>query len=230
MTPDQVRDVLREKGLCGELLPGGQRVCIKPLDHGPHVEGESSSIAASSVVTVPIRITTATEATVFVLDRYERDNLIALLRLIYGQEGGPSCLATGDWAGQLYWKLAADGFDPAIHKPNVSPEQMLAMLLGWARERVPQRDAAVEQLDALVRSTHAELDKAGVPEAPRAEPRIAALAARVEQTSDALMLAAYIGGANDANEGLKCKRETFEAWKAREAHRLTEIAVEGEAQ
>lgn len=31
------------------------------------------------------------------------------------------------------------------------------------------------------------------------------------------LLAAYIGGANDANDGVKCKRATFEEWKSRNA-------------
>lgn len=34
---------------------------------------------------------------------------------------------------------------------------------------------------------------------------------RIER--DAMMLAAYIGGANDANDGIKCKRATFEVWR-----------------
>jgi len=43
-------------------------------------------------------------------------------------------------------------------------------------------------------------------------------------TQDAQMLAAYIGGANDANDGVKCKRTTFKEWKTREAQHLNEIA------
>lgn len=79
----------------------------------------------------------APESTVLVLDRYERDNLLALLKLIYATGGeGPSCLATGDWAGQLYWKIAERGFDPAIHKPNWPPEKMLDALLVWARGKL----------------------------------------------------------------------------------------------
>ncbi len=69
-----------------------------------------------------------TDSTTLVLDRYERDNLLALLHLING--GGPSsCLATGDWAGQIYWKLAERGFDPAVHTPNQSPAEMLEALV-----------------------------------------------------------------------------------------------------
>ena len=69
------------------------------------------------------------------LDDYERDNLLALLHLIYRGDtsGGPplGILGTGDWAGQIYWKLAEHGFDPAIHTPNALPEQQIADLKAW---------------------------------------------------------------------------------------------------
>jgi hypothetical protein len=62
---------------------------------------------------------------VMVLDHYERDNLLALLDLVYCGQGGGGCplgfLDTGDWTGQIYWKLDQCGFDPSIHKPNASP-------------------------------------------------------------------------------------------------------------
>ena len=67
------------------------------------------------------------------LDDYERDNLLALLNLIYPYTAdGVRCLDTGDWVGQIYWKLAPRGFDPAIHKPNAKREDMIASLREWA--------------------------------------------------------------------------------------------------
>jgi hypothetical protein len=57
--------------------------------------------------------------------------------------------------------------------------------------------------------------------------RIDAAFRQLEATQDAQMLAAYIAGANDADDGVKCKRTTFEAWKVREASRLNEIANHG---
>lgn len=69
------------------------------------------------------------------MDRYERDNLLALLHLIYAQAGGPP-LGTGDWAGQLYWKLAEHGFDPHAHSPNASPVEQLKRLQQWASRLV----------------------------------------------------------------------------------------------
>jgi hypothetical protein len=61
------------------------------------------------------------------LDEYERDNLLALLHMIYRGDGrGPlSCLSTGDWAGQIYWKLDPKGFDETRHAPNVSIKEQL---------------------------------------------------------------------------------------------------------
>ncbi len=69
--------------------------------------------------------------TLLILDKYERDNLLALLHLIYQVPGGPNGLSTGDWSGQLYWKLADRGFDPELHSPNVSPTDQLARLKQW---------------------------------------------------------------------------------------------------
>lgn len=63
------------------------------------------------------------------LDRYERDNLLALLHMIYRGHGGPlSSLSTGDWAGQIYWKLDRLGFHEERHTPNISIAQQLEML------------------------------------------------------------------------------------------------------
>lgn len=103
--------------------------------HGPNTctKCKTQFSVAVKLAARSVRTVVSPESTVLVLDRYERDNLIALLRLIYGQEGGPTCLATGDWAGQIYWKLAERGFDPAIHKPNQSPEAMLEALLQWSK-------------------------------------------------------------------------------------------------
>ena len=64
------------------------------------------------------------DKTTLELDRYERDNLIALLKVIYGGYVGP--LDTGDWCGQIYWKLTdGKGFDPSRHAPNLSPEHQI---------------------------------------------------------------------------------------------------------
>jgi hypothetical protein len=57
------------------------------------------------------------------LDTYERDNLLALLHAIFRLSALPTA-NTGDWLGQIYWKLAPRGFNPAVHKPNVSPMNM----------------------------------------------------------------------------------------------------------
>lgn len=72
------------------------------------------------------------------LDKYERDNLLSLLHLIYRHPEGPFCLATGDWIGQLYWRLAEKGFQPELHTPNEYPEELLVMLLNWARPLVAE--------------------------------------------------------------------------------------------
>ena len=53
--------------------------------------------------------------------------------------------------------------------------------------------------------------------------RVDAAFRQLDALRDALMFAAYIGGANDANDGVKCKRETFKEWEAREAPRLSKI-------
>lgn len=66
------------------------------------------------------------------MDRYERDNLLALLHLIYIQKDGPP-LANGDWAGQLYWKLAPEGFKESEHNPNVPPDMQAEIIKVWAK-------------------------------------------------------------------------------------------------
>jgi hypothetical protein len=80
-----------------------------------------------------------------ILSKYHVDNLLSLLALIYcGVERGPHVLATGDWAGEIYWMLAPEGakFEtpgdwqtPGLCRPNALPEEMLARLLAWARAR-----------------------------------------------------------------------------------------------
>ena len=65
----------------------------------------------------------------------------------------------------------------------------------------------LEGLDALQRreATHEHMPQAST-------------SAEAAAASDAQLLAAYIGGANDANDGVKCKRETFDKW--RDLHRV----------
>ena len=48
--PEQAQQVIRSKGMCGELLDGGRLVCIKPPGHPPpHGEGAPDLTVASSV-------------------------------------------------------------------------------------------------------------------------------------------------------------------------------------
>lgn len=73
------------------------------------------------------------EDTTLVLDKYERDNLLALLHLCYCQPDGPP-LGTGDWIGQIYWRLAPQGLDLVhSHNPNMDPADQLRNLLAWAK-------------------------------------------------------------------------------------------------
>lgn len=59
-----------------------------------------------------------------VLDEYERSNLVALMHMVYTGALGP--LNTGDWCGQIYWKLTnGKGFDPEIHNPNLPIDMQL---------------------------------------------------------------------------------------------------------
>jgi hypothetical protein len=67
-------------------------------------------------------------ASVLVLNRYERDNLVAHLGLV--QEGwfpGNS----GDWCGQIRWKIDPAGYDPDRHRPNETPEQQIEAVKHW---------------------------------------------------------------------------------------------------
>ena len=66
------------------------------------------------------------------LSDYERDNLLALLHLCFRMPDGPP-LHTGDWTAQVYYKLAAFGFDPAIHRPNAQPASQLEGLRQWGK-------------------------------------------------------------------------------------------------
>jgi len=76
------------------------------------------------------------------LNRYQHDNLLWLLELIhsgYLLHG----VNTGDWVGEIKWLMSLKGFDPAIHKANISIEEwitqmsredevtMKAMLANW---------------------------------------------------------------------------------------------------
>ena len=64
------------------------------------------------------------------LDRYERDNLVTLLHLVYQCKFPGN---NGDWVGQILWKLSKNGYDPAIHKPNLTPEQQIEALKYWSK-------------------------------------------------------------------------------------------------
>ena len=58
------------------------------------------------------------------LNDYQRDNLLWLLELIrcgHAEQG----LNTGDWVCEIEWMLSERGFDPAIHKPNISVEEFV---------------------------------------------------------------------------------------------------------
>lgn len=56
------------------------------------------------------------------LDEYQRANLIALLHLIITKGVG---LDNGDWVREIYRQLATDGYDPAKHRSNMTPAEML---------------------------------------------------------------------------------------------------------
>ena len=72
------------------------------------------------------------ETFVLQMDRYERDNLLALLHLIFREKEGPP-LANGDWAGQLYWKLAPEGYKESEHNPNIPPDMQVGIIKVWAK-------------------------------------------------------------------------------------------------
>ena len=58
------------------------------------------------------------------LDKYQRDNLVALLKVTLGGKVGP--LDTGDWCAEIYYGLTeGKGFDPEIHSPNILPEHQI---------------------------------------------------------------------------------------------------------
>ncbi len=67
-------------------------------------------------------------AEILVLDAYERDNLVAHLGLV--QEGWfPG--NTGDWCGQIRWKIDPEGYSQDRHKPNATPEQQIEAVRHW---------------------------------------------------------------------------------------------------
>ena len=72
------------------------------------------------------------------LDRYERDNLLMLLQVIMSSEVKPlDILNTGDWVGQIRWKLSRrSGIDDTKEKlcSNISVES-LKERIGWWLER-----------------------------------------------------------------------------------------------
>ena len=67
-------------------------------------------------------------ARVLVLDEYERDNLVAHLGLVH--DGWfPGC--TGDWCGQVRWKIDPEGYSPDRHRPNEAPERQIEAVRHW---------------------------------------------------------------------------------------------------
>ena len=79
------------------------------------------------------------ELTTLILDRYQRDNLLALLHLVYRMREGAG-LNTGDWCGEIYWMLARGGFDKNVHRPNIPVEDMAATHVAMIESsRKPQR-------------------------------------------------------------------------------------------
>ena len=66
--------------------------------------------------------------TLLVLDQYERDNLVAHLGLVHeGWFPGN----TGDWCGQIRWKISPNGYDPKKHQPNETPDQQIKSVRAW---------------------------------------------------------------------------------------------------
>lgn len=97
-------------------------------------EHYANAFAALTGGKEPAREVPSSEEFVLRMDNYERDNLIALLHLIYNMTGGPP-LATGDWAGQLYWKLDPEGYNIKKHHPNISPSSQLKALKDWLKNQ-----------------------------------------------------------------------------------------------
>lgn len=80
------------------------------------------------------------DETVLVLSKYERDNLVALLRCINGEPFGPGVLANGDWAGQIYHRLAPHGYNANDHNPNQTPDAMVRSLRAtWGLDKPPRK-------------------------------------------------------------------------------------------
>lgn len=65
------------------------------------------------------------------LNRYQRDNLLALLHVIYILHGVP--LDTGDWIGEIYHMLAPYGYEGEDHHPNMVPKDQIKYLEEWAK-------------------------------------------------------------------------------------------------
>lgn len=65
------------------------------------------------------------------LNDYERDNLLQLLRLIMSSQGPLSGANTGDWVGQIRWKLK-DEEGPG--RPNISDDIFLKYTQSERRE------------------------------------------------------------------------------------------------
>lgn len=77
-------------------------------------------------------------AQVLVLDAYERDNLVAHLGLVHeGWFPGN----TGDWCGQIRWKIDPAGYSPDRHKPNETPERQAEAVAHWKPRQPIEEDA-----------------------------------------------------------------------------------------
>jgi hypothetical protein len=73
-----------------------------------------------------------------VLDEYERDNLVAHLGLVHeGWFPGN----TGDWCGQIRWKIDPAGYGSDRHRPNETPERQIEAVQHWKpRQPSPRTD------------------------------------------------------------------------------------------
>lgn len=65
------------------------------------------------------------------LDKYEADNLAWALREIMRRER-LNVLNTGDWVGQILWKLWPDGDVPEGHAPNGTQGDLGPISRGYA--------------------------------------------------------------------------------------------------
>jgi hypothetical protein len=91
-------------------------------------------------------------ARVLVLDEYERDNLVAHLGLVHeGWFPGN----TGDWCGQIRWKIDPAGYGPDRHWPNETPERQIDALRYW-KPREPSQHADEAEVVARDREEYTD--------------------------------------------------------------------------